>query len=153
MRAGHFVLSTLHTNDAPSAITRLIDIGLPSYLITPSLILVIAQRLGRKLCAKCKEPYEPNKEQLGNVKINVDLIYRPKGCDECNHTGYKGRVVISEVMAINDEVRNLVSKNATYSEIKDAARKNGMDTLFESGVKKVEEGITSLEEILGVTTG
>jgi|CXWL01.1.fsa_nt_gi type IV pilus assembly protein PilB len=149
---GHFVLSTLHTNDAPSAITRLIDIGLPSYLITPSLVLVIAQRLGRKLCAKCKEPYEPNKEQLGNVKINVDLIYRPKGCDECNHTGYKGRVVISEVMVINDEIRNLVSKGAAYADIKDAARKNGMDTLFESGVKKVEEGITSLEEILGVTT-
>lgn len=149
---GHFVLSTLHTNDAPSAITRLIDIGLPSYLITPSLVLVIAQRLGRKLCSKCKEPYEPNKEQLGDLKINVDLIYRPKGCDECNHTGYKGRVVIAEVMAISDEIRNLVSKGATYQEIKDAARKNGMDTLFESGVKKVEEGITSLEEILGVTT-
>ena len=149
---GHFVLSTLHTNDAPSAITRLIDIGLPSYLITPSLVLVIAQRLGRKLCAKCKEPYEPTKDQLGDIKINVDLIYRPKGCDDCNHTGYKGRVVIAEVMAINDEIRHLVSKNATYAEIKDAARKNGMNTLFESGVKKVEEGITSLEEILGVTT-
>ncbi|MBP6342959.1 MAG: type II/IV secretion system protein, partial [Candidatus Omnitrophica bacterium] len=149
---GHFVLSTLHTNDAPSAITRLIDIGLPSYLITPSLVLVIAQRLGRKLCSKCKEPYEPNREQLGDLKLSVDLIYRPKGCDDCNHTGYKGRVVIAEVMAINDEIRNLVSKGATYSEVKDAARKNGMDTLFESGVKKVEEGITSLEEILGVTT-
>lgn len=149
---GHFVLSTLHTNDAPSAITRLIDIGLPSYLITPSLVLVIAQRLGRKLCPKCKEPYEPTKDQLGDVKLNVDLIYRSKGCDECNHTGYKGRVVIAEVMAINDEIRKLVSKNASYAEIKDAARKNGMDTLFESGLKKVEEGITSLEEILGVTT-
>ncbi len=149
---GHFVLSTLHTNDAPSAITRLIDIGLPSYLITPSLVMVIAQRLGRKLCAKCKEPFEPNKEQLGGVKINSDLIYRAKGCDECNHTGYKGRVVISEVMAINDEIRNIISKNGTYSEIKEAARRNGMDTLFETGLKKVEEGITSLDEVLGITS-
>lgn len=149
---GHFVLSTLHTNDAPSAVTRLIDIGLASYLITPSLVMVIAQRLGRKLCSKCKEPYEPNKEQLGDVKLKSDLIYRPKGCDECNHTGYKGRVVIAEVMVINDEIRNLISKGATHAELKDAARKNGMDTLFESGVKKVEEGITSLDEILGVTS-
>lgn len=149
---GHFVLSTLHTNDAPSAVTRLIDIGLPSYLITPSLVMVIAQRLGRKLCAKCKEPYEPNKEQLGDIKLKSDLIYRAKGCDECNHTGYKGRVVISEVMAISDEVRSLISKNATHAELRDAARKNGMDTLFETGLKKVEEGITSLDEILGVTS-
>jgi type IV pilus assembly protein PilB len=149
---GHFVLSTLHTNDAPSAITRLIDIGLPSYLITPSLVMVIAQRLGRKLCAKCKEPYEPNKEQLGGIQIKSDLIYRHKGCDECNHTGYKGRVVISEVMAINDEIRNIISKNGTYADIKEAARRNGMDTLFETGIKKVEEGITSLDEVLGITS-
>ncbi len=149
---GHFVLSTLHTNDAPSAVTRLVDIGLPSYLLTPSLVMIIAQRLGRKLCPKCKEPYEPNKEQLGDIKLNSDLIYRAKGCDECNHTGYKGRVVIAEVMTINDEVRSLISKNASHTEIRDAARKNGMDTLFESGIKKVEEGITSLDEILGVTS-
>ena len=149
---GHFVLSTLHTNDAPSAVTRLVDIGLPSYLITPSLVMIIAQRLGRKLCPKCKEPYEPNKEQLGDIKLNSDLIYRAKGCDECNHTGYKGRLVIAEVMTISDEVRNLISKNASHADIRDAARKNGMDTLFESGIKKVEEGITSLDEVLGVTS-
>ena len=107
---GHLVLSTLHTNDAPSAVARLIDIGVPHYLLTPSLVMIVAQRLARKLCPKCKEPYEANGLVVGGYKIKSDLIYRAKGCDECNHTGYKGRVVLSEVMAINDEIRNLISK-------------------------------------------
>ncbi len=149
---GHLVLSTLHTNDAPSAIARLIDIGVPHYLLTPSLVMIVAQRLARKLCVKCKEPYEANGLVVGNYKIKNDLIYRAKGCDECSHTGYKGRLVISEVMAINDEIRNLISHSASYTEIKDAARRNEMDTLFESGMKKVESGISSVDEILGVTT-
>ncbi len=89
---------------------------------------------------------------VGSYKVKSDLIYRAKGCDECSHTGYKGRLVISEVMAINDEIRNLISHSASYNEIKDAARRNEMDTLFESGMKKVESGITSVDEILGVTT-
>ena len=84
----------------------------------------------------------------GDYKIKSDLIYRAKGCDECSHTGYKGRLVISEVMAINDEIRNLISRSASYSEIRDAARRNEMDTLFESGMKKVENGITSVDEVL-----
>jgi len=149
---GHLVLSTLHTNDAPSAIARLIDIGVPHYLLTPSLVMIVAQRLARKLCSKCKEPYEANGLMVGPYKVKSDLIYRAKGCDECNHTGYKGRLVISEVMAINDEIRNLVSHSASYNEIKDAARRNEMDTLFESGMKKVEIGVTSVDEILGVTS-
>jgi len=149
---GHLVLSTLHTNDAASAIARLIDIGVPHYLITPALVMVVAQRLARKLCAKCKEPYETNGLVVGGYKVKSDLIYRAKGCDECSHTGYKGRVVVSEVMAINDEIRMLITKSAGHTEIKDAARRNGMDTLFESGMKKVEAGITSVDEVLGVTT-
>lgn len=147
---GHLVLSTLHTNDAPSAITRLVDIGVPFYLLTPSLLMVIGQRLARKLCVKCKEPYEAAGQMVGAYKIKSDLIYKAKGCDACNHTGYKGRVVISEVMTVNDELRSLMARNGTYDQIKDSARKNGMDTLFESGLKKVEEGITSLDEILGI---
>jgi len=149
---GHLVLSTLHTNDAPSAIARLIDIGVPHYLVTPSLVCVVAQRLARKLCPKCKEPYEANGQTVGSYKIKTDLIYRAKGCEECNHTGYKGRFVISEVMVINDEIRGLISHSAGYNELKDAARRNGMDTLFESGMKKVEAGISSVDEVLGVST-
>ena len=109
-------------------------------------------RDSRKLCPKCKEAYEANGLVVGNYKVKSDLIYRAKGCDECNHTGYKGRVVISEVMAINDEIRTLISRSASYNEIKDAARRNEMDTLFESGMKKVESGMSSVDEILAMTT-
>ncbi|MBF0386667.1 MAG: Flp pilus assembly complex ATPase component TadA [Candidatus Omnitrophica bacterium] len=150
---GHFVLSTLHTNDAASAITRLLDMGIPSYLLTPSLTMIIAQRLGRKLCPLCKEPYEPKVEDLGDVKLKADLIYRAKGCDKCSHTGYKGRLVIAEVLLIDDEIRRIIGNNGTYTELRDASRKNGMMTLFEAGLRKVEAGITSLEEIFGVTAG
>lgn len=150
---GHFVLSTLHTNDAPSAITRLLDIGVPSYLLTPSLTMIVGQRLGRKLCPHCKEPYEPKQEELGNIKLSTDLIYRAKGCDQCSHTGYKGRMVVAEVLLVDEAMRRLIGKNAAYNEIRDIARQNGMATLFESGIKKVEEGVTSLDEILGVTVG
>ena len=148
---GHFVLSTLHTNDASSAVTRLLDIGVPHYLLTPSLVMILAQRLARRLCPKCKEPYEPTAEQHGGVTFKSDLIYRPKGCEECNNTGYRGRLVVGEVLLINDEVRAIISKNGTYTEIKDAARKNGMDTLFDSGVKLVDKGITSYEEVCRVS--
>jgi type II secretory ATPase GspE/PulE/Tfp pilus assembly ATPase PilB-like protein len=146
------VLSTLHTNDAPSAVARLIDIGVPHYLVTPSLVMIVAQRLARKLCPKCKEPYEANGQVVGGYKIKSDLIYRAKGCDECNHTGYKGRLVLAEVMTINDEMRSLISKSAGYNELRDSARRGGMDTLFETGMKKVESGMTSIDEVLGVTT-
>lgn len=149
---GHFVLSTLHTNDAAAAITRLMDIGIESYLLTPSLSMVIAQRLARRLCSKCKEPMEPNPDLLGGLKFNSDLIYKAAGCDDCNHTGYRGRLVVTEAMVIDDNLRELMSKKAGYSQILDAARKGGMDTLFEDGLKKVEAGLTSLDEILSVTS-
>ena len=149
---GHLVLSTLHTNDAPSAIIRLMDIGVPPYLLTPSLVMIIGQRLARRLCPQCREPYEVNGQKVIDYQIKSDLIYKAKGCDACNHTGYKGRVVIAEAMAINDQIRTMIGKNATYGELKDTARKNGMVTLFESGMKRVEEGLTSVEEVLGVAT-
>ncbi len=149
---GHFVLSTLHTNDAASAITRLVDIGIEPYLLTPSLTMVVAQRLARRLCTKCKEPVEPDPDLFGGIKFKSDLIYTHAGCDECNHTGYRGRIVVTESMLIDDDIRSLISKKANASEICDAARKNGMDTLFEDGIKKVEAGITSFDEVLSVTT-
>ncbi len=148
---GHFVLTTLHTNDAASAVTRLLDIGIETYLLTPSLSLVLAQRLARRLCSKCKEPYEPKPDQHGGLKFKTDLIYRAKGCPECNQTGYKGRVVVAEVLAVDDSIRQLITHKASYLQIKDAARKNGMDTILETGLKKVESGVTSLDEILSVT--
>lgn len=150
---GHLVLSTLHTNDAPSAISRLIDIGVEPYLLMPSLLSVAAQRLVRKLCPECKEAYEPSQEQLGKTKISAELIYRAKGCSKCNQIGYAGRSAIYEIMVLNDSIRELVSQGASYLKIKDAAHNLGMSTLFESGLKKVEKGITSLEEVMSVTLG
>ncbi|RKY30913.1 MAG: type II secretion system protein GspE [Candidatus Omnitrophota bacterium] len=150
---GHLVLSTLHTNDAPSAIARLIDIGIEPYMVAPSLLLVVAQRLARKLCPDCKKAYETSSEKLGGVKINSDLIYKPQGCNKCGQIGYRGRTCISEVMNINDNLRELIGKNLSYVQLKEAARSAGMQTLFESAVKKVEEGIISLEEAFSTTMG
>ena len=148
---GHLVLSTLHTNDSASAINRLIDIGVPSYLLTPSLILILAQRLAKRICPKCKEPYEPLPEQHGGIEFKSDLIYRAKGCSECNNLGYKGRLVVGEVLEVSDEIRRLIGKNASHQELKDCARKEGMSTLFDSGIKLVEQGITSYEEVCRVS--
>jgi type IV pilus assembly protein PilB len=148
---GHFVLSTLHTNDAASALTRLMDIGIEPYLLTPSLTMVVAQRLARRLCPKCKEPVETNPALFGGFQFKSDLIYKARSCEECNHTGYRGRLVVAEAMDIDDTIRELISKRATYNEILQVARKNGMETLFESGIKKVENGITSFDEILSIT--
>ncbi len=148
---GHLVLSTLHTNDAPSAISRLMDIGVAHYLLTPSLIAVVAQRLVRQLCHKCKEPYEAISRQFDDYTIKADVIYKAKGCGECNHIGYKGSTVVSEVMVVSEEIRTLVSKEASYQQIRAAARNNGMLTLFESGMRKVEEGITTIDEVLSIS--
>lgn len=150
---GHLVLSTLHTNDAPSAVTRLIDIGIEPYLLSSSLLLIVAQRLIRKLCPDCKEAYEPAPEQLKTVTLKTDLIYRPKGCPKCSQIGYKGRVCIAEIMSISEELRSLISQGASFQKIREVARQVGMQTLYESAIKKVEMGITSLEEALSVTLG
>jgi type II secretory ATPase GspE/PulE/Tfp pilus assembly ATPase PilB-like protein len=144
---GHFVLSTLHTNDAASAVTRLIDIGVPAYLLTPSLILILAQRLARRLCPKCKEAYEPDPQQHGGIVLKADLVYRAKGCEECNNTGYRGRIVVGETLVVDDAIRRMIGVGSIDKDIKDAARKNGMITIFESGLKMVENGFTSFEEV------
>ncbi len=150
---GHLVLSTLHTNDAPSAVTRLIDIGVEPYLLAPTLLVVVGQRLVRKLCPECKEPYKPTLKELGNVRLNADTIYRQKGCPACGHTGYKGRTLIAEVMPTSQELKETMVHGVSYHQLRELARKLGMSTLYESGLKKVEKGITSLEEVLSVTLG
>ncbi len=150
---GHLVLSTLHTNDAPSAVNRLRDIGIEPYLVAPSLLLVVAQRLLRKLCPECKEAYEPTPDQLQSIKLKAELLYRPRGCPKCNHIGFKGRACISEVMVVNPEIQELVNQRAPFQKIREVARTSGMMTLYEAGIKKVESGVTSLEEALSVTLG
>jgi type IV pilus assembly protein PilB len=150
---GHLVFSTLHTNDAPSAVNRLIDIGIEPYLVAPTILLVVAQRLVRKLCPDCKEAYEVNKEELKDIQLKTELIYRPKGCPKCNQLGFKGRIGVSEVMTIDREMQQLIGQRADFQRIREAAKRGGMQTLYESALKKVEAGITSLEEALSVSLG
>lgn len=149
---GHLVLATLHTNDALSAIVRLEDIGIPSYLVSSSLRLVIAQRLTRKLCPHCKEAVEPKAKKVGNVKISSEIIYKATGCEKCNSTGYRGRSLIAEAVLLDKEIRSMIYNNESIETIADAVRLKGRKSLFENGIKKVEEGSISLEELLSVTT-
>ncbi|MBU4457748.1 MAG: type II secretion system ATPase GspE [Candidatus Omnitrophica bacterium] len=147
---GHLVLSTLHTNDAPSAISRLIDIGIEPYLISSSLLLIGAQRLVRRLCPECKEAYEATSKIVKDFNIKQELLYKPKGCDYCSHTGYRGRIAIYEILVINDTLRELISKGADLGEIKKTIKDMGIKSLVDAGLKKAEEGMTSLEEILSI---
>ena len=150
---GHLVLSTLHTNDAPSAVTRIMDIGIEPYMIAPSLLLVLAQRLLRKLCPECKEAYEPSQEQRKSLKLDAELIYRPKGCPKCNSIGYKGRICVSEIMVASEALQNLVTQKASYQKIREVVKEAGMQSLYDSAIKKVNAGVTSLEEAISVTLG
>ncbi len=148
---GHLVLSTLHTNSAADAIVRLIDMGIPNYLIASSMRLIVAQRLVRRLCPLCKEPHELKKEELPKgVSLDASVVYKPKGCKKCNFIGFKGRMVIVEAICVNDEIRDAIYNNLNPRQMLDIARKSGTLTLLESGFKRVEEGITSVEEILSV---
>ncbi len=147
---GHLVLSTLHTNDALSAVNRLVDIGVQPYLVSGSLILVGAQRLIRILCSDCKQPVAVDKKAKAEYGITVDTIYAPKGCKKCRNIGYWGRAAIYEVLPIDDEIRHLISKEASLEQLKQVQKARGYKTLLQSGIKKVEQGITSLEEVLSV---
>jgi type IV pilus assembly protein PilB len=155
---GHLVFSTLHTNDAPGAIPRLNNMGIPPFLINAAVIGVMGQRLVRKLCQHCKEPYQPPAEALDLIRGAYDtaehggrlLMYKPKGCKFCNHLGYSGRVGIFEIMPMSNAMRALVMRSSSIHEVKKLARHEGMKTLWESGVKKALRGMTSLEELLRV---
>ncbi len=147
---GHLVFSTVHTNDAPSAVTRMIDIGLPSYLISSTISLVCAQRLLRKLCEHCREAYEPLPEIRRQLGITAELLYRAKGCEHCTQTGYQGRIGVYEVMSLNKELRNLVAQGVPAHVLREGAVQAGVVTLWDAGMKKVQAGVTSLEELQGV---
>jgi len=144
---GHLVFSTLHTNDAASAVTRLIDIGLAPYLISTTISLVVAQRLLRRLCDQCKEAYEPVQEIRNQFRITEELLYRPKGCEPCGQTGYRGRIGAFEVLTFGRELRDAIAKGVASHLLKDLAIAQGMSSLWEEGLKKVRAGLTSLEEL------
>ena len=150
---GHLVFSTLHTNDAPSAITRLIDMGMAPFLIASSVQGVQAQRLVRILCPYCKEKIEPDEELKRKLKIKEGEevnVCRPKGCNECNFTGYHGRIAIFEIFIMNNELRELTLKRADISTLRQAARRSGMRTMYEDGIEKVKIGITTFEEVVSI---
>jgi len=153
---GQLVLSTLHTNDAPSAVTRLIDMGVEPFLVASSISLIEAQRLVRKLCLKCRQPFEPDAtlfDKLGVPPSKGATFFKAVGCRLCNTTGYKGRMGIMEVFQMDERIRELVVSRAQSWEIKDYAMKSqGMKTLREDGVRKAEHGLTALEEVIAVTT-
>ena len=155
---GHVVFSTLHTNDAPLAITRLVDIGIEPFLISATLEAVIAQRLVRRVCLECKKMYEPSGEILRELDLTPDQVGGKQfaygeGCPACNGTGYRGRVGIFEIMIVSDTIRNLIMDGAPNTEIRTTARQEGMETLRESGLKAMYDGITTVEEILRETMG
>lgn len=147
---GHLVLSTLHTNDSVSSINRLIDMDVEPFLIASSLVGILAQRLVRKLCPHCKEEYSPNERQakILNLKDSKISIFKSVGCSECNNSGYRGRTAIYEILEVNDELKELISLNATAGQLYEAARNSGMSTLQSSCTRLVLSGVTSLEEML-----
>lgn len=152
---GHLIFSTLHTNDAPSAITRLVDMGVKPYLIAATLQAVLAQRLIRLLCTQCKEPYKPPKDEMKILELNQKdtgfILYRAKGCSRCSHTGYFGRTGIFELLVVNDEIRQLSYENMPSSRIREKARALGMMTLKEHVTQKVLSGLTTVQELVRVT--
>lgn len=148
---GHLVFSTLHTNDAPSAITRLANIGIEPYLVASGLLLIMAQRLIRKLCPKCKQPTELSQDIIRRYNISRRGAFKAKGCEFCRQTGYAGRTAIFEILEISEEMRDLIAQNVPTSRLREAAKRQGMKTLVEDGIQRVAEGITSIEEVLSVT--
>lgn len=154
---GHLVLSTLHTNDSPSTIIRLSDMGVEPFLISAAVIGCVAQRLGRKLCDNCKDPVEPSLEAVSRLGIKKEMIeggtfFRPVGCDKCHDRGYRGRIGVYELLSLNDEIGEMVVRRAPLSEISQAAIAAGMTTLLMDGFAKAKAGITSLEEVLRVVS-
>jgi len=156
---GHFVLSTLHTNDAPGALTRLNEMGVEPFLTGSAVTGVLAQRLARKLCTHCCEMYTPSVEELIKARVSPDVaaqadgmvFYRKKGCPRCNQTGYKGRIGIFQLLAMSETLETLAATKASREELERAAMEEGMRTLWDDGIAKVAAGLTSIEELARVT--
>jgi type IV pilus assembly protein PilB len=153
---GHMVFSTLHTNDAPSSVVRLRDMGVPPFLITATVEGILAQRLVRKICSECREPVMPTREQLADLDLKPEDIvgkhfYRGKGCGLCNNTGFKGRTALFELMPMNDALRDMVNRNCSTEELRDMAISQGMRSLRQYGLAKIFEGITTAEEVIRET--
>jgi type IV pilus assembly protein PilB len=155
---GHLVFSTLHTNDAPSAVARLIDIGVQPFLVASSIRAIMAQRLVRRLCANCRRPGQLSETELRALRIDPgqlaeSQVMQPVGCDQCRQTGYKGRMGIFEIFIIDDEVRHMINQRSSTTALRQRARELGMRTLREDGVRKVLAGLTSAEEVISITVG
>ncbi|HZD60336.1 MAG TPA: ATPase, T2SS/T4P/T4SS family [Anaerolineae bacterium] len=153
---GHLVLSTLHTNNAPSALTRLIEMGIEPFLVSSAVDCVVAQRLVRRLCERCREEFTPTREELEEVGYTIDgtepdVLYRAKGCKICANTGYEGRIGLYEIMMMSENIERLIIKKATADEIARVALAEGMRTLRQDGLEKVRLGLTSIEELIRVT--
>jgi len=155
---GHLVFSTLHTNDAPSAVARLADLGVQPFLVASSVRAIMAQRLVRRLCAHCKQPGELSETELRALRIEPGQlseaqVMKPVGCERCRQIGYKGRIGIFEIFVINDDVRHMINKRSPTLLLRQRARELGMRTLREDGVRKVLAGLTSAEEVISITVG
>jgi type IV pilus assembly protein PilB len=153
---GHLVFSTLHTNDAPSTITRMKDMGIPTFLITATVEAILAQRLVRRICSKCREETEPDAEVLMELGVSEEVraqhkFYRGKGCDACNNTGYKGRIGLFELMVMNDDLRDMIMQNATTDDLRAKAQSFGMITLRDYGTQFVFDGFTTADEVVRET--
>ncbi len=154
---GHLVFTTLHTNDAPSSIARLLDLGVEPFLLTATLEGIVAQRLVRKICEKCKTPFDPTELQLMELGLTPDDVkgkqfFYGRGCKKCNKTGYRGRIALFEVMTFNDEVRDLIMNQASTGLLRAAAQKGGMSLLRESGLATIYDGVTTIDEVIKETT-
>ena len=153
---GHMVFSTLHTNDAPSTVTRLRDMGVPPFLITATVEAILAQRLVRRICGNCREEIVPGADVLADLELTTEetvgkKFYRGKGCEKCNRTGYKGRLGLFELLIMSDDLRDMVMRNASTEDLREAARKGGMVTLRESGMQGIFGGLTTAEEVIRET--
>ncbi len=152
---GHLVLSTLHTNDAPGAVTRMVDLGVPPYLVSASLIAVIAQRLVRKVCTNCREEYDPGLSLRKTVEKwigGVEKFYKGIGCKKCRNTGYSGRIAIHELFIPDENIKEMITENVSHRKLRDTALKNGMMPLYIDGAEKIKAGITTIDEIIRVCT-
>jgi general secretion pathway protein E len=154
---GHLVLSTLHTNDAAGGVTRLMDMGLEDYLITSTVNGILGQRLVRRLCPNCREPYPAMAEMVEEMRLarfadGPVVLHHPKGCEQCDGTGYRGRLAIQEFLVMSDGIRRLVMSHAQSRQIEELALQEGMYTMYEDGLRKAVMGLTTIEEVLRVTS-